>query len=527
MEKRGIPFFLCIFLLWTGGGVFAEALTPSMQSIDIRAYNRQTSLLSEDIWDGYPGLFWSQEGGPFSTYLLLPEDLDPPSCTITLEEYLSINGLGYEDVGMYPVRGISFDEALARKILDSPDWNMDEEKDTGDSLLSEKEDEIRYDIPVEINHRVEAFIRYFQTKGRRHFTRWLQRSQKYLPMIKRIFREYGLPEDLAYLALIESGFNPNARSRANAVGIWQFMKATARKYGLRINWWIDERKDPEKATRAAALYLRDLYDMFGSWYLAVAGYNAGEGRIKRAVRKHKSQDFWTLARFKRTLKKETRNYIPKYIAAMLIAKDPETYGFEKPEDTGPLLYDKVRIPYATDIKVIAMASGTTVREIKRLNPELLRWFTPPDYPEYEIKIPPGTKEVFVENMKKVPPPERLRFHTHRVRRGDTLWSIARRYRASIKEIMYLNNIRSPRRIRAGSRLVVPVRAEKKSRSKKRRYTYAQIPSRGTYTVKRGDTLWDISTRFGIPLEYLMEINGLREGDLLYPGQKLILQERAM
>jgi membrane-bound lytic murein transglycosylase D len=279
-------------------------------------------------------------------------------------------------------------------------------------------------------------------------------------MIKAILRENGLPEDLSYIALIESGLNPKARSRANAVGMWQFIRGTGKRYGLRVDWWIDERMDPEKATVAAAKYLKNLYDQFGSWYLAAAGYNAGEGKISRAVKRHGTDDFWTLASHKRPLKRETKEYVPKYLAAMLIAKDPLVYGFDEQDHTRVIAYDKVSIPNATDVRVIAEAAGTTVEEIKALNPELLRWFTPPNYPGYEIKIPAGTKDLFLKRFSDVPPSQRIAFLTHKVKKGETLSKIAKRYGTSVDPIVYLNNLKSTKRIRAGTVLMVPVRADK-------------------------------------------------------------------
>ncbi len=315
-------------------------------------------------------------------------------------------------------------------------------------------------VPMTLNRNVTAFIHYFQTRGRGHFERWLERSESYMTMLRSILKENGLPEDLSYIALIESGLNPKAKSRANAVGMWQFIKGTGKRYGLRVDWWIDERMDPEKATVAAARYFKDLYGQFGSWYLAAAGYNAGEGRILRAVKKHGTEDFWELASYRRPLKRETKEYVPKYLAAMLIAKDPVIYGFDEQDFSQPIAYDKVRLSQATDIRVIADAAGTTVDEIKRLNPELLRWFTPPNYPDYEVKIPFGAKDTFDQNFSKLPSAERISFLTHKVKRGDTLSKIARRYNTSIDPILFLNNIKSKKRLRTGTVIMVPVRAEK-------------------------------------------------------------------
>lgn len=325
-----------------------------------------------------------------------------------------------------------------------------------DALAAEAEDGLP-DIPIVVNKNVESFIRYFQTSGRKYFEKWLGRSKDYMGMLQAILRENGLPEDLSYIALIESGLNPTVRSRANAVGMWQFIKGTATRYGLRVDWWIDERMDPEKATYAAAKYFKNLYGMFDSWYLAAASYNAGEGRVGRAIKKHGTEDFWELASRKKSLHRETRDYVPKYLAALTIAKDPESYGFETVDFGDGLKYDKVSVPQATDLRVIAEAAGTTVEEIRRLNPELLRWFTPPNYPGYKVKVPAGTAEMYAENMSKVPAAKRIAFHQHKVKRGDTLSKIAKRYGTGVKQIQYLNNHKGSR-LKPGTMLMVPVRA---------------------------------------------------------------------
>ena len=323
-----------------------------------------------------------------------------------------------------------------------------------------EEEEITYDVPVVVNDKVELFIKYFQTRGRKYFEKWLERSEMYLPMLKDIFRQNGLPEDLAYIALIESGFNPNAKSRARAVGMWQFMKWTGKKYGLKVDLWVDERRDPEKATWAAARYLKNLYGIFNSWHLAAASYNAGEGRVLRALKKHKTDDFWVVAKQKKTLKREARDYIPKYIAAMLIAKEPAKYGFYDLEFEPQSAYAKVAIPGATDLRVIAQACKCSVDDIKELNPELLRWFTPPNESEYEIKLPAEKAEIFKINFAVIPPAERLNFLVHKIKRGETLSTIARRYSTSIESILYLNKMKSAKYVKVGAELVVPIRAKK-------------------------------------------------------------------
>ncbi|MBI4949153.1 MAG: transglycosylase SLT domain-containing protein [Deltaproteobacteria bacterium] len=325
--------------------------------------------------------------------------------------------------------------------------------------LSLSENDGMPEVPIVVNKSVESFINYFQTRGRKYFERWWGRSEDYMTMLQSILREEGLPEELSYIAFIESGLNPRARSKANAVGMWQFIRGTALRYGLRVDWWIDERMDPEKATYAAAKYFKNLYGQFGSWYLAAAGYNAGEGKVARAVRKHNTEDFWELASHKRPFRRETKEYVPKYLAALLIAKDPVSYGFEPASYNDAVLYEKVRISQATDLRVIADAAGTTVDEIQRLNPELLRWFTPPNYPDYEIKVPTGTAQTLVENMEKLPPSRRIAFQMHKVRRGETFAKIARKYGTSVGPILYINNMKSAKYLKPGTVIAVPVRAD--------------------------------------------------------------------
>lgn len=256
-----------------------------------------------------------------------------------------------------------------------------------------------FDIPIQINKQVRNYIYYFSTDRKEIFSRYLARSTRYLPMIKKIFAEYGLPEDLAYLALVESGFSNRARSSANAVGMWQFIKGTAIRYGLRVDTYIDERRDPEKATHAAAKYLLDLYKQFGSWYLAAASYNCGEGRVQKEIdRNLDAKSYWELVE-KYSLPTETSNYVPQMIAATIIAKSPEKYGFRNIPYQPPLKYEQVKVSEPTSLQAVAVATGTSLEEIADLNPELIRKVTPPEYSAYLLKIPPGKKEAFLANIE--------------------------------------------------------------------------------------------------------------------------------
>ena len=239
-------------------------------------------------------------------------------------------------------------------------------------------DKVTYDIPIVINAAVEQHMKYFQKTIPKRFKMWLERSGRFTPMMRAILKEHDMPEDLVYLALIESGFNCSAYSRAAAVGPWQFIRGTGRRYGLRIDYWVDERRDPVKSTHAAAKYLGDLYAEFGSWYLAAAGYNAGEGKVRRALKRYNADDFWSISQGRRYyLKRETRQYVPKMIAAAIIAKNPEKYGFKEIRYWEPLAYDTVKVHSGTSLGVAAKLAGIQTKELVQLNPELRRWCTPP------------------------------------------------------------------------------------------------------------------------------------------------------
>jgi membrane-bound lytic murein transglycosylase D len=328
--------------------------------------------------------------------------------------------------------------------------------------------EITYDVPIDINQDVNNYIILFQTRMRDKFELWLSRSGKYIDGMKEIFRKNELPEDLVFLALVESGFNPYAYSRSRAVGPWQFMKGTARKYGLKVNSWVDERRDPVKSTEAAARYLKDLFEMFNSWPLSLASYNAGEGRVMRALNKSKVkvESFWDL-RNSRYLRRETKHYVPKFMAATIIAKNPTKYGFEL-EYKDPLEYEEVEVHRQLSLKTAARAARSTYEEMKELNPELRRGVTPPHSSAYVLKVPSGTKETFQKNLGEMSPKQIKRelrvlsevtVKRHRVRRGENLSRMARRYRTSVSKILKLNHLSNPNHIAAGQILLIPTRVE--------------------------------------------------------------------
>jgi len=315
--------------------------------------------------------------------------------------------------------------------------------------------EPRFDIPIVVNDRVEHCIVLFQTTIREKFVTWLSRSGKYIPFMRKLLKEQGLPEDLVYMALIESGFDPYAYSRSKAVGPWQFIYRTGKRYGLKVNWWVDERRDPEKSTIAAAKYLKDLYEMFACWYLAAAGYNAGEYKIIRAMKRYRTEDFWTLTKHQ-YLKRETKNYVPLMIAAAVVAKDPEKYGFTGIEYEEPLRYEKVKVPELTDLSHIAKACEISLEEIKDLNPELRRGVTPPNEPEYEIKIPFTKTGLFTRNFEAMQPLEKFQFRTHTVKKGETLRGITNLYRVDLDPLLEINYLKKTSSLSKGMDLLIPI-----------------------------------------------------------------------
>ena len=381
---------------------------------------------------------------------------------------------------------------------------------------------LRNEIPLEMNEHVERWVEFFTTgQGRTRFRIYLERAGAYEDMIRRRLREAGLPEDLLYLAMIESGMNPNAYSRAHAVGLWQFIQGTGRRYDLEIGYWLDERRDPFKATDAAVAHLGDLYEEYGSWYLAAAAYNGGPGRVSRGIARTGSTDFWDLSDAK-VLRSETRNYVPKLIAATLIAKNPEQYGFTDIEPVPPLEFDVVEVPDATSFDVLAEAAGTTEDEIRRLNPHYPRRVTPPDM-RAEVRVPKGNAAAFVTAYAQVPASERVTWLEHVVTRGQTLSHIAERYGVSVTAIRATNNNVSPKRLQIGQKLIIPRSGS--ARAQVARAAPTPAPAITTaegsrvVTVQRGDTLWTIARAHGVSTGDLMAMNNLKSSRI-YPGDRL-------
>ena len=396
-------------------------------------------------------------------------------------------------------------ELIRKQVTDLADENESVEMGTTKfTILDDREGH----IPLVTNSQVESYIRYFQGKGRKGFNIWLRRYVQYRDIILPILEANDLPEELIVVSMIESGFDPKAVSRATAVGLWQFMYSTGKQYGLERTWYIDERQDIIKSTEAAARYFKDLYREFEDWYLVLAAYNAGPGRVNRAVNLHETSDYWQLY----SLPKDTKNYIPYFLSSAIILKDPKKYGFKIPKAKS-FKYDEVVIKKSADLSVIAKSAGTKTSTIKYLNPELRQSATPANE-DYILRVPYGAKDKFYNSFNALPETERFATQKveHRVKKGENLSTIASKYRVLISDLMTINNLKNDR-LQIGQRLKIPVKGG----------IYSNYPEKITYTVKKGDTLGAIAERYNTRASEIRKWNKMNSNNsLISIGQKLVL-----
>lgn len=397
-----------------------------------------------------------------------------------------------------------------------------------------------HDIPIPTNDRVLRYVELFQGRLREFLTEGLSRGVQYLPMIQATFRAEGLPLDLAYIPLIESAFKPSALSRAKARGVWQFMRGTALENGLRADWYLDERADPTKATQAAAKYLKTLHGMFEDWHLAMASYNGGPGRVKRALTRSRKNDFWKLSATTKFLPRETREYVPMILAAVIIAKNPAQYGFDITPMV-PLATETVIVPQALDLRRVAEWAAVPMDDIQALNPEFRRWTTPVKKGDYAIKVPQGTADRVREGLASAAPGQLNAMQLHTVKRGETLATIARKLQVSRADLAEANYLKVTARVAVGSKLFIPrmpsaallaratagelVTTAETIVADVLRETSplaATVSPRRTYQVRRGDTLAAIARKTGTTIAQLKNWNKLRTTNLKI-GARLLIQ----
>jgi membrane-bound lytic murein transglycosylase D len=397
-------------------------------------------------------------------------------------------------------------------------------------------------IPLPLNDHVEKNIVYFSTSLRKTFRIWLERSGRYFPVMRPILKEEGMPDEIIYLTMIESGVNPIARSWAKCVGLWQFLKSTGEMYGLKGDWYNDDRRNPEKATRAAARHLRDLYNRYDDWHLALAAYNAGAGRIDRAVARAslagiEKPTYWDI---RPLLPTETQNYVPRYIAASILALDPESYDFTDLALHTPIDYEVARVDGAYAVEDLAASAGLTVDEFQLYNTHMLQSTTPPDAKEFEIRVPRGRRDSFTSALSNCQKTHAVKYQSHKVKRRETLAIVAKRYGVSVNELMNANDIAKSRKLRTGEVLVIPrgvaaadrsalaVASDNKARGSEGEAlaadTLRRTKGRDRHVIeaRTGWTLGGIAQRFGVTVADLMTWNSMRPDDVLRSGQQVVM-----
>lgn len=433
------------------------------------------------------------------------------------------------------------DTFLSPTTADLPPPSAETAQAVGDDLGTRD-----FDIEIPLNDKVVSYVELFSGRLRGYLEEGLSRGAQYLPMVQSIFLAEGLPQDLAYVPLIESAFKPSALSRAKARGIWQFMRGTGLENGLQADWYLDERADPEKATRAAAKYLKFLYEKFGDWHLALASYNGGWGRVQRSMKRSGKTDFWELSASRRYLPRETRDYVPLILAAIVVARNPTHYGLViQPLPAPPI--EVVTLPGPTDLRRVAEWAGTSLDVLQELNPELRRWTTPPRGDEYPLRVPMGTAEAVrlqSATAAELPDP----FGRHLVRKGETLATIAKRLKVTRTDLAEANYLSVRAKVATGQSLIIPrppalldvttgptdvlavaaqADADVSGPSAAVEPPAAKPaplpapPDRQVHRVKRGDTLFSIARRYGTTVTSLREWNNLR-GSTIRIGQRLTI-----
>jgi len=470
LRSRLLSYFLCLVVFFsacsTKVGVrqtrnsdtvmnetAKELLPPYLRRAESNFQKGKSLLLAGDV-----------EGGRyyFDRVVNILLDMEGGSKTFNHRGYLEhyINKISEIEFSYFKDRSLSSEnmdrhESFLDEVISTPLFPPSklEIKQIQDELQGR---EPQYSIPITINSKVVSFIKAFQNIRRKNIQNALNRSVEYIDGFKKIFRDFGLPEDLAYLPMIESGYRVYALSRARARGMWQFMASTARMFGLRVDWVVDERNDPFKSAAAAAKYLKKLYEDFGDWYLALACYNGGTRRVNRAIRRLKTKDFFKIAK-SRYIRRETRNYVPAFLAALIIAKNPQNYGFSIEKDKVEKIFinsKTITIPSPVNLNQVAKRVQIPLKELQKINPELIRDFTPFNRDTYSIRVPASIDESSLAQLKRLPPEKKYFVGWYKVRRGDSLYSIARKFNTSVRRIKVANKLKS-NLIHPGKRLLIP------------------------------------------------------------------------
>jgi peptidoglycan lytic transglycosylase D len=484
-------------------------------------------------FDAALGVYLAVPGGAMAT----PQLAEAYQRTLRAIQLHELEALAAGDGFTEPPSEDAAIDAVADLALDTLALGDDTRRVAEDALRGESND-----LEIALNDPVLACIDLYQGELRQWFGDALARGGRYLPRIREVFAAQGIPQDLAYVALVESAFKTGALSRAKAKGVWQFIPSTGRRYGLQQDWWVDERSDPDKSTRAAAQYLKELHELFGDWSLALAGYNAGEGKVQRAIESYGTEDFWQLAQTP-AFRAETRNYVPMIHAAIVVAKAPEKYGFDV--DPEPLLEaDSVRVTDAVDLRVVAECAGSSLDRVRLLNPALRRLATPA-HRSFDVRVPPGTAAATDACLRAIPAERRVAFRAHTVARGQTLASIARQYGTRTTDIAQANGLSPGKKLARGQELIIPV--SKRPAAPETRVARAQPappadPSaavtveaptapavdggdvRISYRVKSGDTLSTIARAFKTTISALQSWNGL-SGSRISAGHTLTIYTR--
>ena len=545
-KLAGLGFAVCVTAL-IGGAIgcassgedagrppaAAPSLAPTADDLAIQAATADFALGREAALAGDFACARYQFGRVID--VLRPVDGAPPSPQVA-----SFSSGLYEDMQRYEALAGPTEEAGTSHGEVTPELAMDIEAapspeaiaDAREAVASDRPS-VRPDVPIVVNDDVLRVVAAFQSPALQgKIAAGLTRSGRYVPMIHAIFAEEGLPQDLAMIAFIESSFLPHARSPKSAHGIWQFMPRTGRQYGLKSNGVVDERSDPEKATRAAAKYLAYLHELFDDWYLAMAAYNAGEGKIMRAMNRTGARDFWQLARTG-AIRKQTQNYVPAFLAAVLISKNPTHYGFEVILEP-PLEFDTVTLDRPVSIEDVARASRLPVSDFETLNPELRSAITPHQPEGYELRVPDGTRDAILVAMVEVPTTRPPAFKTHVAKKGDTLKKIANKYGVTVSSLASANSLTTRSRVARGQEIVVPEKAPARARTARGKTGSTQTastagkkkaPAAKSYKVKSGDTLYQIALRHGTTVAEILAINGLGGSGLIKPGDKLKIPPR--